>query len=146
MQYLFKKKVSQLVGLFYDKSFIKFLLVGIINTFFGILIMYLLYNLFHISYWLSTSIAYILSSIVSYFLNKYYTFGNKKTSVKEIIYFILNIAICYLIAYGVAKPLSLYLLDSYSKAVQENTAMLIGMVIFTGLNYLSQRFIVFKKV
>ena len=38
----------------------------------------------------------------------------------------------------------MYLLSSYSVSVQENTAMFIGMVLFTGLNYLAQRFIVFK--
>lgn len=137
--------IKKATAIFLDKTFFKFIIVGIINTIVGAGIMFTLYNIFHCSYWFSSVMNYVIGSIVSYFLNKYYTFGNKKTSVKEIIYFILNIAICYLIAYGVAKPLSLYLLDSYSKAVQENTAMLIGMVIFTGLNYLSQRFIVFKK-
>ena len=83
--------------------------------------------------------------MVSYFLNKYYTFGSKKITIKEIIYFSSNIAVCFFIAYGAAKPLALYLLSDYSKPIQENTAMFIGMVIFTGLNYLSQRFIVFKR-
>ena len=48
------------------------------------------------------------------------------------------------IAYSIAKPFAMYLLSGYSITVQENIAMFIGMVIFTGLNYLSQRFIVFR--
>ena len=128
-----------------DKTFFKFIIVGIINTIVGAGVMFSLYNLFHCSYWFSSIMNYVIGSIVSYFLNKYYTFESSKITRKEIIYFSLNIAVCFLIAYGAAKPLALYLLSDYSKAVQENTAMFIGMVIFTGLNYLSQRFIVFKK-
>ena len=128
-----------------DKTFFKFIIVGIINTIVGAGIMFVLYNLFHCSYYFSSIMNYVIGSIVSYFLNKYYTFKSKKVSAKEIIYFILNIAVCYIIAYGLAKQMALYILSGYSKAVQENTAMFIGMVIFTILNYLSQRFIVFKK-
>ncbi len=62
------------------------------------------------------------------------------------LYFTVNIAVCFFIAYGLAKPFAVYLLSGYSVTVQENTAMLIGMIIFTGLNYLSQRFIVFKSI
>lgn len=128
-----------------DKTFFKFIIVGIINTIVGAGIMFVLYNLFHCSYWFSSIMNYVVGSVVSYFLNKYYTFESKKIKIKEIIYFILNIAMCYIIAYGLAKQMALYILNGYSKAVQENTAMFIGMVIFTILNYLSQRFIVFKK-
>ena len=130
-----------------DKTFFKFIIVGVINTIVGAGVMFSLYNLFHCSYWFSSimNLNYVIGSIVSYFLNKYYTFGSKKITIKEIIYFSLNIAVCFFIAYGLAKPVALYILSDYSKAVQENTAMFIGMVIFTGLNYLSQRFIVFKK-
>ena len=128
-----------------DKTFFKFIIVGIINTIVGAGIMFALYNLFHCSYWFSSIMNYVIGSIVSYFLNKYYTFESSKIIRKEIIYFSLNIAVCFFIAYGLAKPVALYILSDYSKAIQENTAMFIGMVIFTGLNYLSQRFIVFKK-
>lgn len=128
-----------------DKTFFKFIIVGIINTIVGAGIMFALYNIFHCSYWFSSIMNYVIGSIVSYFLNKYYTFESSKITRKEIVYFSLNIAVCFFIAYGAAKSLALYLLSDYSKAIQENTAMFIGMVIFTGLNYLSQRFIVFKK-
>lgn len=137
--------IKKITGIFLDKTFFKFIIVGVINTIVGAGIMFALYNIFHCSYWFSSVMNYVVGSVVSYFLNKYYTFKSKKVSAKEIIYFILNIAICYIIAYSFAKPVALYLLAGYSKAVQENTAMFIGMVIFTILNYLNQRFIVFKK-
>ena len=135
----------QFIKIFYDKTFFKFIIVGIINTIAGAGIMFALYNIFHCSYWISSIMNYIVGSIVSFFLNKYFTFKSRHFSFKEVIYFILNIAVCFFIAYGAAKPFAVYLLSGYSVSVQENTAMFIGMVIFTMFNYLSQRFIVFKN-
>lgn len=128
-----------------DKTFIKFIGVGIINTVFGTSIMFISYNLLQFNYWVSSAANYILGSILSYFLNKYFTFQNKEKSVKLVLKFILNITICYLIAYGVAKPVVKFLLHNMSKNVQENCAMLCGMGLFVILNYLGQRFGVFKE-
>ncbi|HIZ89704.1 MAG TPA: GtrA family protein [Candidatus Mucispirillum faecigallinarum] len=135
----------KIFNIFYDKTFFKFIITGIINTFVGAGIMFAFYNLFHCSYWLSSIMNYVIGSIVSFLLNKYWTFKSNLFSIKEVIYFIINIAVCFIIAYGAAKPFAMYLLSDYSVKVQENVAMFIGMVIFTLLNYLSQRFIVFKK-
>lgn len=134
------------IKIFYDKTFLKFIIVGIVNTAVGAAVMFALYNIFHCTYWFSSIMNYVVGSIVSFFLNKYFTFKSKSFSFKEVIYFIINIAVCFFIAYGLAKPFAIYILSGYSKSMQENTAMFIGMVIFTGLNYLSQRFIVFKGV
>lgn len=136
----------QLIKIFYDKTFLKFIIVGIINTAVGAGVMFALYNIFHCSYWISSIMNYVVGSIVSFFLNKYFTFKSKTFSFKEVIYFIINIAVCFFAAYSLAKPFAIYILSGYSKSVQENTAMFIGMVIFTGLNYLAQRFIVFKSL
>ncbi len=136
----------QFLKIFYDKTFLKFIIVGVINTIVGAGLMFALYNIFHFSYWVSSIMNYVTGSIVSFFLNKYFTFKSSSFSFKEVIYFIINIAVCFFIAYSLAKPFAVYLLSGYSVSVQENTAMFAGMVIFTGLNYLSQRFIVFSKI
>ena len=128
-----------------DRTFWKFSLVGIINTIVGTSVMFLCYNAFHLNYWVSSAMNYIIGSIVSYFLNKYFTFQNKQRSWKIVIKFIINISVCYLIAYGVAKPLVARILSGQSVTIQENGAMLVGMCLFVGLNYLGQRFFAFKK-
>lgn len=86
-----------------------------------------------------------MGSIVSYFLNKYFTFQNKERSAKQVICFIVNITLCYLIAYGLAKPAVSAVLSGMSEKVQGNCSMLVGMCLFVTLNYLGQRFFVFKK-
>lgn len=129
---------------FIDKTTIKFLLVGVINTLVGTSVMFLSYNLLHFSYWTSSAANYIIGSIVSYFLNKYFTFQQKERSVKTVFKFVANITLCYLLAYGIAKPLVRHLLSGWTVAIQENGAMVCGMGLFVVFNYLGQRFFVFK--
>lgn len=129
----------------FDKTFWKFILVGIVNTIFGTTIMFVAYNVFNFSYWISSAANYILGSILSYFLNKYFTFQNKSKNIKTIFKFIVNISVCYLIAYGLAKPGVELLLSDASKSVQENGAMIVGMGLFVVLNYCGQRFFAFRK-
>ena len=130
---------------FIDKTAFRFLLVGVINTIIGTGTMFLAYNLLGLSYWFSSAANYIIGSIVSYVLNKYFTFQNKEQSLKIVWKFILNIVCCYLIAYGVAKPLVRIMLHDYSVSIQENGAMLVGMGLFVVLNYFGQRYFAFKK-
>ena len=128
-----------------DITTLKFLIVGVINTIVGTGIMFILYNIFSINYWISSASNYIIGSIVSYFLNKYFTFQNKEKSIKQIALFIINISLCYLVAYGLAKPVVSFTLSGFSEKVQGNISMLIGMGLFVVLNYFGQRLFVFKK-
>lgn len=128
-----------------DKKLLKFLIVGVINTLVGTAIMFGAYNLLGCSYWVSSAANYILASILSYVLNKKFTFEHEGDVTKSGVRFIINIAACYLIAYGIAKPLAIWLLTGSSITIQENVAMFVGMCIFTGLNYFGQRFFVFKQ-
>ena len=127
-----------------DKKLLKFLLVGILNTIVGCGIMFLLYNVAGFSYWISSACNYIAGGILSYFLNKYYTFQNKEKSFKQIVIFIINLAVCYFIAYFCAKKAVYFLLASYSEKIRGNLALFTGMCLYTLLNYIGQRLIVFN--
>lgn len=136
--------MSRLSGII-DQKLARFLIVGVVNTLVGTAIMFGLYNLAHCSYWVSSAANYILTSILSFFLNKYFTFGSKEKSAAEVLRFAVNIAVCYLLAYGIAKPLCLAALAGASAAVRDNVSMFVGMCLFTGFNYLGQRFFAFKQ-
>ncbi|QHI72051.1 GtrA family protein [Aminipila terrae] len=125
---------------------VRFLIVGVLNTIVGSLIMFTMYNIMNCSYWLSSSMNYVLASILSFFLNKYFTFRNKEKDFTQIIKFICNIAICYFIAYGVSKPLITFLVQNQSSKFQENLAMIFGMGLFTILNFLGQKFFTFRNI
>lgn len=129
----------------FDRTFWKFIIVGVINTLFGTAIMFVFYNVFHLSYWISSASNYFFGSILSYFLNKTFTFQSKGNTGKTIVRFAANISVCYLCAYGMAKPLVRWVLTEFPQQVQENIAMLVGMCLFVALNYIGQRFFVFHK-
>lgn len=128
-----------------DFTTIKFIIVEIINTVVGTSVMFILYNIFSVGYWMSSAANYIIGSIVSYFLNKYFTFQNREKSFKQIILFVINISLCYLIAYGVAKPMVAFILNQYNEKIQGNISMLVGMGLFVILNYFGQRLVVFRQ-
>ncbi len=131
----------------FDKTFITFLIVGVVNTLFGTIIMFVLYNAFGCSYWLSSFCDYFFGSILSYFLNKHFTFHYQGTDWRSIVKFALNIIVCYLIAYSLALPLTRAALESmhWSKTVVENVAMIVGTGLFMVINYLGQKFFAFKR-
>ena len=128
-----------------DKTVYRFIIVGVLNTIVGTAIMFIFYNVFHFDYWISSAANYFFGSILSYFLNKYYTFSYRKKEWKSAIRFIINIVVCYFIAYGIAKPTMSWLMSGASKTVQENVAMVFGMGLFVILNYIGQRFYTFNN-
>jgi len=128
-----------------DGKTVKFIIVGIINTLFGTAIMFGLYNLAGCSYWISSAANYLFGSILSFCLNKTFTFQNKDSLKNTVPRFVVNILVCYLLAYGIAKPVTLYVLQGVSVTIQENMAMFVGMCLFTALNYLGQRYFAFKE-
>lgn len=127
-----------------DIRFLKFMVVGVVNTVVGTAVMFVMYNVFHQSYWISSASNYVVGSILSYFLNKFFTFESKKKSLSQVLKFVLNISLCYLVAYGIAKPAVTWMLQGQQGALRDNLAMVVGMVLFTLLNYIGQRAYVFK--
>ena len=61
--------------------------------------------------------------------------------------FIINIAVCMTLAYGIAKRAVIWLLagTTLSEQLQGNISMLVGMILFVGLNYFGQRFFAFRQ-
>lgn len=135
---------------FFDIKFLKFIFVGVLNTIVGNGLQFILYNFTSIGqmeagYWISSGSSYIIASIMSYFLNKYFTFKNKEKGWKPVFRFALNIAVCYLLAYGIAQPVASWILSSQPDVIKDNVAMLIGMCLFVAFNYIGQRFFAFKE-
>lgn len=162
-------KLIEKIKTLFDAKLLKFIIVGVINTLVGTAIMFGLYNLIlpalgwfpaeksydiavfghsftitDLNFWIASAANYILTSILSFILNKHFTFKNKERSFAVVVRFVLNIAVCYILAYGIAKPLTVALLSGCSQKVQSNIAMLVGMCFFTGFNYLGQRLFAFR--
>lgn len=127
---------------------IRFLIVGVLNTLLGTTLTFGFYNLAHMSYWLSSGLSYILASIFSFFMNKRFTFRNDDSLLRSGLRFSLNIAVCYGLAFGLAKPGVLLVLGRFpdlSAKIIDNTALLTGMILFTAFNFVGQKFFAFRK-
>jgi putative flippase GtrA len=106
--------------------------------------MFFLFNLAGCSYWISSAANYFFGSILSFFLNKYFTFRKKQWSLRMVAAFVFTIIISYLAAYGTAKPAVFFFLRNQPEKIRDNLALLAGMCLFTALNYLGQRFAAFR--
>jgi len=129
----------------FDRVLLKFAAVGIINTIAGAGLMFILYNFFGLSYWVSSAANYTAGGILSFFLNKYWTFKVRKWSLFMVIAFAATVVISYFLAYQIARTVINYMLAQYSGQIRDNIAMAAGMCLYFGFNYLGQRYIVFSK-
>lgn len=125
----------------------RFIIVGVMNTIIGTAVMLVCYNFLHMGYWASSAMDYIIGSIFSYFANKFFTFQVKKKSGAEVIRFVINILICYFLAYGIARPFISWGLRelSLSRSLMDQISMLLGTGIFIIFNYFGQKLFVFRK-
>ena len=127
-----------------DKSIPKFLLVGVGNTLLSMVLMFLLEGL---GYWPSTAIAYVAGAVMSFFLNRHFTFHSEETFLRSAVKFAVNVAVCYVVAYALAQPIAGWVLGNTGMAPmwQERLTKLGGMALYTVLNYFGQRFFAFQK-
>ena len=121
----------------FDPTFFRFILVGVVNTLVG-------YG--DAGYWVSSAANYIVGSVVSFFLNKHFTFRNREKGAGVVARFVVNISVCWLLAYGLAQPVMEKLLAGLglTEQLQGNLTMLAGSGLFVVLNYLGQRFFAFR--
>lgn len=125
-------------------SFLRFVLVGVCNTLLSLVLMFLLERL---GYWPSTAIAYVAGAALSFFVNRSFTFHSDEDFWRSVGKFIVNVAVCYVIAYALAQPLVRMVLGetAISPVWQERIAKVVGMGLYTLLNYFGQRFFAFRK-
>ena len=94
-----------------DRKLLRFAAIGTANTILGMGIMFGMYNWLGCGYWVSTAANYLITSVISFFANKYLTFHNQQKSIRQAFRFAANIALCYVFAFSVAKPLVIRLMS-----------------------------------
>ena len=128
----------------FDASMLKFLLVGVGNTLLSTVLMFALEGL---GYWPSTAIAYVAGAVLSFFLNRRFTFHSEETLGRSAVKFALNVAVCYVLGYGLARGLMGILApwSPLSPLWWERLSKLVGKGLYIVLNYFGQRFFAFRK-
>lgn len=126
-----------------NKSIFKFLAVGVCNTLLTAAIMFLLYEFAGLGYWGSSALSYLAGAVLSFFLNRRFTFQSKAPLLPTALKFAVTVGVCYVVAYSLAQPLVEAILPDF--AWREQFSMLVGMGLYTCLNYVGQRFFAFRS-
>ena len=128
----------------FDVSMLKFLLVGVGNTLLSMALMFLLEDL---GYWPSTAIAYAAGAVMSFFLNRRFTFHSDEVLWKAAVKFAVNVAVCYGAGYGLARLIvgGSPPLTAIPAVWWERLSKLVGMGLYTVFNYFGQRFFAFRR-
>ena len=120
-------------------QFIKFNIVGIINTIVDIIVFAILTRYFKIFYIAAQVISYSCGVLNSYFLNKSWTFSAQD---KKVNYRLIKFVIVNLISLG-AATLVLYYLEDY-KILPVLYSKVIATIFSALVNFMGNKFWVFK--
>lgn len=120
------------------KMFIKFGCVGVLNTIIDTAVFFLLCDKLSLNEVISNMSAYLFSSANSYFMNSKFVYKAAKYSLKKYIHFICGNVLVLIIS-----SLSVMIFASFFEV--KTLAKLISMPITIVLNFIIQRFVIFKK-
>lgn len=143
----------------FDAKLWRFLLVGVLNTVVGEGLKALLLALTPLGPLPASAISVALSSVMSYYLNRYFTFKYKGDTARAVWRFALNIVACYVLSHAIALLLlyplltgaeggwlaGLSLVSGAKKTAADYIATYAGSCLFVGFNYLGQRFFAFRE-
>lgn len=130
-----------------NNTFIRFLAVGLLNTLVGLSITIFFLNVIELNYWGSTFIGNSVGAVVSYLLNKSFTFKSKAPLLKSSLQFIAIIFICYLTAYSLGIVLAELIFPSIRLSAYlsyHELSVIFGTIFYTMLNYIGQKWFVFN--
>jgi len=119
------------------REFIKYNLVGVINTLVGFGVIFTL-MLFGLNPVVSNAIGYLVGSIVSFILNSKFTFKEKNPNRKLIVAFFLTLLLAYFLNYITLN----YTLAHFNPYI----AQVISGAVYTVSSFLIMKFFVFQNI
>ena len=141
--------VKRLRDLLLEPSLRWFLLIGLGNTVLSLAIQLGLYSWAHLGYWPSSALAFLIASVSSFYFNRRYSFHSRGAVGRDALRFAVNIAVCYLLAYGAAQPLMERVIPwlgwGWLVRWQGQITLVAGNGLFTCLNYFGQRCFAFRE-
>ena len=116
-------------------QFFKYNIVGIVNTLVGFSIIFLL-MFAGVTPTVSNAIGYGLGAILSYFLNKKYTFNAENNSQTQMLKFFMVLGVAYMLNYVVLQWL-LSVMNPYG-------AQVLSAIVYTVSSFILAKFFVFE--
>jgi putative flippase GtrA len=132
-----------------NHSFTRFLLVGALNTCVGLSISFAMLNVFGLNYWTSTFVGNTVGAVVSYVLNRRFTFRSAAAIGSSSLKFAIVVIGCYFVSYGAGlrwTSAALSLVMDKSSPFVHNAAILAGNGLYMITNYVGHRYFTFRDV
>ncbi|HEY0827973.1 MAG TPA: GtrA family protein [Bacilli bacterium] len=133
-----------------NNTFTRFLTVGLFNTLVGLSSTFFILHILGWGYWVSTCLGNIIGAVISYLLNRKFTFRSSSKYRQSFWKFAIVILVCYFSSYWFSFFMSNLLLKSYymqfTKDTVENIAVLGGACLYTLSNYLGHKYYTFRTV
>ena len=130
-------------------SFVRFIIVGVLNTLIGLSVIFICLNLAGLGYWTSTIIGNAVGAVNSYVMNKRFTFQSKASVSSTLWRFMLVTVICYIAAYWIGAEAARWLIapvfPQAGETALNNAAALLGSGLYTVMNYVGQKKMTFAK-
>jgi putative flippase GtrA len=142
-------QLAQKIGLgsVSSQEVIKFLLVGLLNTIVGMGLMLFLKNGLEWPFWYATFTGNTVGAIVSFLMNRTFTFKSKVPILVGLPRFTAVVLFCYIFSFSISRLIT-GSMDSFSIGQfyidSDNIAILLGSIIYTFSNYAGQKSFVFK--
>ena len=122
------------------KQFSRFLVVGMFNTVLGYCIIFACMFIFRMAPEVSNAIGYAVGLVVSYLLNKSYTFKTKSTRQGEFARFLAVFAV----AYGLNFITLLFLVHRIE--MHQGLSQVLAGIVYVFVSYLLNKYFVFKTL
>lgn len=143
----------------FDRTLLLYVLIGVTNFIVCTAIMFFLYNFAGWSKDTAPIVNYGLGSLIWYVSCLKIVFPGHKSSVGLVVRFCIEVVVCYLLAYYVfAGILTSYAISSGTvvrllglsrnadpQTVRDNCYMAVGAFAYSILNYIGQRYFVFRE-
>ena len=140
----------------FDSTLILYLIIGVSNFIICTGLMFLLYNVAGFSEHTAPIVNYGLGSLIWYLACRFILFPGSKTTPRQLLRFLIDIVVCYLLSYYVVAPLCGHLVLKSKRMTQlfsfggvenieGNCEMSIGAIAYALLNYFGQRYYVFSN-
>jgi putative flippase GtrA len=119
-------------------EFVRYLLVGFVNTLFGYSLFLVFYKIGNLSPEYSNAASYMIALLLAYVLNRIYVFSDKSISKINLLKFIISFIVAYFLNFA-----TLWLLLKTTETTTE-IVQLIAMAIYTVTFYILNKFYVFR--
>ena len=121
-----------------DLTILRFLLVGVVNTFVGLGIIYAAMYFFGMGVVFANAIGYFIGILVSFSLNKTWTFGSRDRVASSFLRYLLVLAI----AYAVNLATVLFMQSRFD--LNNYFAQATGIVPYALIGFLGSRYFAFR--